>query len=154
MFGFFASVSSAQNYQYVLGAPFSGTGTILLLENYPGSGGWLEQQFSAPSFTNGCPLIAYTTGQGSAVAFYAGMDLNVYNWSNGILMSRATLVGASQVMMNPGPAGITGFWDGTYQHVFYIGGDSHVHEFYGIASSGWQTNDLMANQPSWPLAAF
>jgi hypothetical protein len=43
---------------------------------------------------------------------------------------------------------LTSFWDGTTEHVFYVGKDYHVHELYYPgscgSSGGWCPNDLTA----------
>jgi hypothetical protein len=38
---------------------------------------------------------------------------------------------------------LTSWWDGTYHHVVYVGGDRHVHElYYEFGAGPWKHNDL------------
>jgi hypothetical protein len=81
--------------------------------------------------------------------FYEGQNNNVYElyyngrwWGNNPSAGRClTSFGAPCPLASPKSA-LTGFYDGSIQHVFYVGTDDHIYELF-FANGGWNSRDLM-----------
>ncbi len=123
------------------------SGGMRLMARYPS--GWVGSTLSSsqtPALSTSSPSISI---QGNP--FYIGSDQNIYQpdqnttpiqQTSGGPQSELTAVSASTGWTGPlGP--LTGGKDATGNwHLFYIGTDGHVHEYYGNGSATWSTNDL------------
>jgi hypothetical protein len=97
-----------------------------------------------------CPSVSYGVN-GTQHVFFVGEDLHIHelyssgaNWFiNDLTLGSAgnPPLAASDWYLSP----ITGYWDGSIEHVFYIGSDSDIHELY--YNGGWNTSDIVASGP-------
>lgn len=116
------------------------------------AGGWRETDLmtaaadGAPSAAVGSALAGYVRGSVQHV-FYLGADRHVHElwwdpasgWRAVDLMT-AVAGGAPNAAVG---SALAGYPLGVTQHVFYLGGDNHVHELRWDPAGGWHQTDLM-----------
>ena len=94
----------------------------------------------------GSALMGFTLG-GSQHVFYLGADRRVHElwWDPASGWHPSDLMTAAGGPPNAAAGSpLVGYTRGSFQHVFYLGADNHIHELRWTAVSGWHPSDLMA----------
>jgi len=118
---------------------------------------WATQAVTMPSDTCnvGSPTLAYQTPLG-AQFFCTGANGIIQRFlpaNNDVRTLPLTVLAETDTVGPLDYSPLTGFYDGSNMHVFYIGTDGHVHEEYsGDSGNTWGSNDLMALSGATPAA--
>jgi outer membrane protein assembly factor BamB len=138
-YGQFAGGASGGK-QGILGVGVAGTNK-LVYTSFSG-GVWSSVSISAPSLSHNSTVAVYPDSTGIRY-FFVGANGHIYS-----LASPGSQNTITDLSVHPGQSSfatgttngipwisdLAGFFDGTNDHVFFIGADGFVHEFYGRAT--------------------
>lgn len=152
-FGMLVAASPSYGLQAVYGSPPANGGhwgdltqTVNICHDY-GSWSCSPTSVGANEYGQLQPTLAYRVSS-TVEVYVVGGDQRLYSPGQTFPTNPLAQISIYPPWYSP----ITGFWDGSYEHVFYIGTDSHVHELYRQTfGAGFFTNDLMGTGA--PLSA-
>jgi hypothetical protein len=130
-YGHFTSSLINGTSQAIWGVPSDNSG-LRLVAALPNWQSFLWPSSLVPAIGLSSAMLAIN---GSPV--YVGTDSLIYAPNSSSTSLQAAFGGPAV-----GDSGITGFYDGTNYHIFYVGSDGHLHEYYSPNMSTWSTNDL------------
>jgi hypothetical protein len=108
-----------------------------------------ETEQTTPNFMPSLPILSFSDSQGNQI-FYVGTDQHIHHFAgsnSAVDMSTAPGNDGSLAALNNTGTGtatpLSGFFDGTNDHVFFINTNNNVEEFYWQAPNGGLTEHLI-----------
>jgi outer membrane protein assembly factor BamB len=141
-YGQFAGASNG-GVEGILGIGPAGTNTLVYTSFSPVTRLWSSVPITVPSLSYNSTVVAYTDSAGFRY-FFVGANGHVYSLASPGGQNTVTDLSSSPGQSSlasgvtnsvPWTSDLAGFFDGTNDHVFFVGADGFVHEFYGAASS-------------------
>ena len=153
--GFLASTGSGPpDYTYyteVFGETGIASAQVNILSDAAGNWEGRSNALTLPNYDVNNPSLQYTDPY-YVRTFYVGGDQHIYGYDGGGAEDLMPQSGGPNAAYSNSAAGddaltqLAGFFDGNYDHVFYIAVDGHVHELYNPTpwqlTGGWYSNDL------------
>lgn len=97
------------------------------------------------------PVTSYVDLANVIHVFYVALDGHVHEfyfdggWHANDVTNAAGAIGAMNTQSLFGSSPLTSFVEPSYEHVFYVGSDGHVHELYHATAGQWHTTDVSAS---------